>query len=86
MCKNEWDAEDVLQVSFIDVFKNLHSFKYHSTPGAWIKRIVINNCINFLKKKKFLFEEMDNKASEIEEPEIEILKTEDHAVFLTSAL
>lgn len=46
------DAEDILQDSFIDVFKNLSSFRYDSSFGAWLKRIVINNCINHLKLKK----------------------------------
>ena len=49
-CKE--DAEDVVQDSFIDAFKNLHKFKYESTFGAWLKRIVINKCINHLKVKR----------------------------------
>jgi RNA polymerase sigma-70 factor (ECF subfamily) len=62
MLKNKMDAEDILQMSFIDVFTKLDSFRYQSTVGAWIKRIVINNCINFLKKKKIYFEELDNQG------------------------
>lgn len=46
------EASDMLQNSFIDVFKHIHSFKYQASFGAWMKRIVINNCINFLRKKK----------------------------------
>lgn len=49
-CKE--DAEDVVQDSFIDAFKNLHKFKYESTFGAWLKRIVINKSINHLKVKR----------------------------------
>jgi len=52
MVKNEQDAEDLLQNSFTDIFSKLHTFKYQSSVGAWIKRIVINNCINFLKKRR----------------------------------
>ena len=52
MVKEPLDAEDLLQNSFVDVFTKLHSFKQESTIGAWIKRIVINNCINFIKKKR----------------------------------
>jgi RNA polymerase sigma factor (sigma-70 family) len=58
MVKNELDAEDLLQNSFVDVFTKLHSFRYQSTVGAWIKRIVINNCINFLKKRRLQIEEL----------------------------
>lgn len=59
MVKTEADAEDMLQHSFMDVFSKLHTFRFQSSVGAWIKRIVINNCINFLKKKRIQFEEMD---------------------------
>ncbi len=59
MLKNREDAEDVLQNSFVDVFTKLHMFRGDSTIGAWIKRIVINNCINFIKKRKILLTELD---------------------------
>jgi RNA polymerase sigma factor (sigma-70 family) len=52
MLKQEADAEDLLQNSFVDVFTKLHYFRFDSSIGAWIKRIVINNCINYLKKKR----------------------------------
>lgn len=72
MVKNEMDAEDILQNSFIDVFTKLESFRYESTIGAWIKRIVINNCINFLRSKKIHFEELDDRFKENTEKEPEI--------------
>jgi RNA polymerase sigma factor (sigma-70 family) len=59
MLKNATDAEDVLQNAFIDIFTKLHSFEFQSAIGAWMKRIVINNCINFLQRKKFNFDEFD---------------------------
>jgi len=46
------DAEDVIQDSFIDAFRNLESFRYESTFGSWLKRIVINKCINYINKKR----------------------------------
>ncbi len=46
------DAEDIVQDSFVDAFKNLKSFRYESTFGSWLKRIVINKSINLLKQKK----------------------------------
>lgn len=67
LLKNEIDAEDLLQNSFIDVFTKLNSFRYQSSVGAWIKRIVINNCINFLKRKRIFFEEWDDKMVNIQD-------------------
>ncbi len=52
MVKSKEDAEDILQESFVDAFKNLNSFRYESTFGSWLKRIVINKSINHLKLKR----------------------------------
>lgn len=67
MVRDRMDAEDVLQNSFIQVFKGLKSFKGNSTLGAWIKRIVINNNIDFLKKRKIYFEEIDDRLEVVAE-------------------
>ena len=61
MVKDEMEAEDLLQNSFIDVFTKLHTFRYQSSIGAWIKRIVINNCINHLKKRRLNIEELQDR-------------------------
>lgn len=50
--KNADDAEDVLQEAFIKAFQKIHQFKGEVTFGAWLKRIVVNKCIDFLKSKK----------------------------------
>lgn len=60
----EADAEDALQESFVDVFRRLDSFRGESSVGAWIKRIVINHCLNELKRRKISFEPIDDHYSE----------------------
>lgn len=70
MLRDEMDAEDLLQNSFTDVFTKIHTFRYQSTIGAWIKRVVVNNCINFLKKRRLEFTELDNRFHQIKEEEI----------------
>jgi len=47
------EAEDALQNSFVDVFRRMESFRGESTLGAWIKRIVINSCLDLLKRRKW---------------------------------
>ena len=47
---NTGDAEDVTQEAFTDAFRSLEDFHYKSTFGAWLKRIVINKSINYLRK------------------------------------
>ncbi len=46
------EAEDLLQESFAEAFKKLDSFRFESSFGAWLKRIVVNRCINHMKKRK----------------------------------
>jgi len=45
------DAEDVLQEGFIKVFRNLHQYKFDGELGAWIRRIMVNTAINYLKQQ-----------------------------------
>ena len=69
MVRDELEAEDLLQNSFVEVFTKLHTFRFQSSVGAWIKRIVINNCINFLKRKKMYFEELEDGIISSIEPD-----------------
>jgi RNA polymerase sigma-70 factor (ECF subfamily) len=75
---NREDAEDILQESFLDCFRNIGSFRFESTFGAWLKMITINKCINFLRKRKVdltLCETLPNVIyEEDEEPEYETEK------------
>ena len=41
-----------MQEAFLKVFKNIGNFKGEVSIGAWIKKIVINQCIDYLKKRK----------------------------------
>lgn len=67
---NREDAEDTLQESFVTAFLRLHTFRFESSFGSWIKRIVINNCINSLKKRKLDLTFIDEiNTSELREEE-----------------
>lgn len=50
--KDQMEAEDAMQEAFIKAFKKLHQFNGEVSFGAWLKRIVINKCIDKLKAKK----------------------------------
>lgn len=64
-------AEDILQEAFIQVFGNIHNFRGESSPGAWIKRIVVNKCINQLKRKKIYWLDPEDVNSVAEEDGID---------------
>lgn len=50
--KSMEDAEDVLQDGFINVFRNLKQYKMEGELGAWIRKIMVNAALNYLKRKK----------------------------------
>lgn len=48
---NHDDADDVLQNTFIKVYKNIDSFKEESKLYSWIYRIATNESITFINKR-----------------------------------
>ena len=65
------DAEDVLQDAFTDAFTQLRSFENKSTFGAWLKQIVVFKSINFLKRQRMSFVDMETVADLPEENELD---------------
>ncbi|HMC01094.1 MAG TPA: RNA polymerase sigma factor [Flavobacteriaceae bacterium] len=49
--KSHQDADDVLQNTFIKIFKNIHNFKGESKLYSWMYRIATNESITFINKK-----------------------------------
>lgn len=47
---DSFEAEDIMQESFLAAFTKLDSFSGDVTFGSWLKRIVINNSLTALKK------------------------------------
>ncbi len=48
--RDEQEAMDILHDSFIKIFKNISKYSPNTSLRAWIKRIVINNCIDHYRK------------------------------------
>ena len=61
--KNDDDAEDICQETFISVYKNLSKFREESNIYTWIYRIAINKTYDFFKKRKVEFEINDEVLS-----------------------
>lgn len=58
-------AEDALQEAFIKAFQKLDQFKGDVTFGAWLKRIVINRCLDVIKSRKMELDTMDDRVLHI---------------------
>lgn len=78
MLGTEAEAEDALQEAFVDVFHRLDTFRQESSLGAWIKRIVINHCLNVHKKKRIETITLDHVGYE---PQEEASTDDSHLVY-----
>ncbi|WP_317124891.1 RNA polymerase sigma factor [Winogradskyella eximia] len=54
------EAEDIVQEAFIKAFSKLEQYKAEVSFGAWLKRIVINRCIDVLKSKRQRLVELED--------------------------
>ena len=60
-------AEDAMQEAFIKAFQKLSQFKGDVTFGAWLKRIVINTCLDYIKARKLETEALNEEVFTIVE-------------------
>ncbi len=67
--KDTMEAEDIVQEAFIKAFSKLEQYKAEVSFGAWLKRIVINRCIDVLKSKK-------QRLIELEEHHLNVVDTD----------
>lgn len=54
------EAEDAMQEAFFKAFDRIDTFRNEVTFGAWLKRIVVNTCIDHLKRKRLLTVSIDD--------------------------
>lgn len=52
LCKNEDEAFDLTQETFLKAFKGLHTFKEQSHFSTWLHRIANNTVMDYYRKKK----------------------------------
>jgi RNA polymerase sigma factor (sigma-70 family) len=66
MTGNKQDAEDVLQDAFFQAYVNINKLRSIDSFGSWIKKIVINQSIKFLRSR-VLFIDIDTVNQEFED-------------------
>ncbi len=71
------DAEDVLQDGFVKVFKHLKQFKAQGELGAWIRKIMVNTALNYLKSNRkyqydLSFDEMPLHLVSTDNPDVKL--------------
>ena len=55
MTRDNGLAEDVIQDSFIKAFSEINKLKNEKAFGGWLRRIVVNKCIDATRNKKLVF-------------------------------
>jgi|ERR1035437_826329 RNA polymerase sigma-70 factor (ECF subfamily) len=87
--KDEFFAQEIIQISFLKAFDKLNTFKGVSRFSTWFYRIVINESFKFLKKQKNEFLQfVETPPEKSDEIEISILKLEedDQKYYIDEAL
>jgi RNA polymerase sigma factor (sigma-70 family) len=60
--RDDSDAKDVLQEGFIQAYQKIETVKEPSSFEGWLRRLIVNKCLEFLRlrsKKQEMFSERD---------------------------
>lgn len=61
--RDQKEAEDILQESFIKVFANLHQYRFEGSLEGWIRRIIVHTALRMLENKKIRFSDLGEDES-----------------------
>ena len=72
---NRFDADDITQEVFIEVYNKANTFKFESKISTWIYRIATNKSLNHIRKmkKEKLLKSIDSFFSPDDEKSIDII-------------
>lgn len=76
---NEEEAEDILQSSYVKAYEHLETFRFKSGFGTWLTRIVINESLQVLRRRKQMTgqpEEIEYASADQQSPLQTIMNTE----------
>ena len=73
--KDRMDAEDIMVVAFTKVFDRISQFKGEGSFEGWVRRIMVNESLTYLRKNKSMYLETDIEAAE-REPDYDKLSNE----------
>src|SRR5215203_7388894 len=55
--KNPMEAEDILVTSFTKIFERIEQFKGEGSFEGWIRRIMVNEALSYLRKNRSMYVE-----------------------------
>ena len=73
------EVEDAMQVAYINAYENLGKFAFRSSFPTWLTRILINECLLRLRKRKKIIsmndEKMENEMKQDKDPQTPVTAT-----------
>lgn len=80
--KDKMQAEDVLVMAFSKIFDRISQYKGEGSFEGWIRRVIVNESLTYLRRNKNMYLETDIEAAD-REPNYEdlgnVLQAEDFA-------
>lgn len=64
--KDSMEAEDILVTSFMKVFDKIHQFKSEGSFEGWIRRIIVNEALTFLRRNRSMYLETELEQADRE--------------------
>ena len=63
--KDRMEAEDVMVIGFTKVFDRIGQYKGDGSFEGWIRRIMVNESLSFLRRSKNMYLETDIESAEL---------------------
>jgi len=77
------EAEDIMQESFLDAFQRIGSYSGEGSFGSWLKRIVINRSLDYLRKAKDF---ISIESEQVDLPEVVEPNREEEVNFMVNGI
>ncbi|MFA9399116.1 MAG: sigma-70 family RNA polymerase sigma factor [Clostridiaceae bacterium] len=77
LCKNKFDADDLFQITWLKIFKNLEKYNCNNSFENWIYTICLNNYRDKYTKEKKLIGKVKTLFSSTQEKDEELNKIND---------
>jgi len=64
--RNPMEAEDILITAFVKIFDKIHQFKSEGSFEGWIRRIIVNEALTFLRRNRAMYLETELEQADRE--------------------
>lgn len=68
--KSQEEAEDLLQEGYLKVFQKISSYKNQGSLEGWIRRVIINTALDYLRRQKINWTGIEHMPEQAEAPPV----------------